>query len=122
MKIVITTVSPDLDAGVDPRFGRAAYFLVVDTETLEWQSHPNPGMNASGGAGSIAAQFVSNQKAELVISGDFGPNAYSALQAAGIDMVLYGTSRTGREAVENFKAGLLEHVSSPTGPARHRRS
>jgi predicted Fe-Mo cluster-binding NifX family protein len=121
MKIALTTVSPDLDAAIDPRFGRGAYFLVVDTDTLEWQSHPNPGLNASGGAGSIAAQFVSNQKAEVVISGDFGPNAYNALQAAGIDMVLFGASRTGREAVEHFKAGQLEHVSSPTGPARHRR-
>ncbi len=105
---------------MDPRFGRGAYFLVVDTDTLEWQAHPNPGVGASGGAGTLAAQFVANQKAKAVISGDFGPNAYEALQAAGVAMYLFGTSRTGSEAVGRFKAGQLERVGAPTGLGHHR--
>ncbi len=119
MKIILTTTSAELDANIDPRFGRGAYFVVVDTDTLSWQAHPNPGVNAGGGAGSLAAQFAANQKAEAVISGDFGPNAYNALQAAGIAMFLFGTSRTGREAVENYKAGRLERVGAPTGSGHH---
>jgi predicted Fe-Mo cluster-binding NifX family protein len=121
MKIVLTTTSPDLDSAVDPRFGRGAYFLVIDTDTLEWQAHSNPGVSASGGAGSLAAQFIANQNAGAVISGDFGPNAYNALQTAGVDMYLYDASRTGREAVEQFKNGQLEHVSAPTGRGHHGR-
>jgi predicted Fe-Mo cluster-binding NifX family protein len=121
MKIILTTTFPNLDSGVDPRFGRGVYFLVVDTDTLEWQAYPNSGMGASGGAGTLAAQFAANQKAKAVISGDFGPNAYEALQAAGVEMYLYGTSRTVSEAVDRFKAGQLERLSAPTGPGHHPR-
>lgn len=115
MKIILTTISPDLNSDVDPRFGRGANFLMVDAETLEWQAHPNPGVSASGGAGTLAAQFVAQHKVEAVISGDFGPNAYQALEAGGVAMYLFGKSRTGREAIERFKAGQLERVSAPTG-------
>lgn len=121
MKIILTVTSPNLDADVDPRFGRCAYFLVVDTDTLEWQAHPNPGVGASGGAGTLAAQFVANQKADAVISGDFGPNAYHALQATGIAMYVFGASRTAREAVQLLKAGQLESVSAPMGRGRRGR-
>lgn len=122
MKLILTTLSPNLDSAVDPRFGRGAFFLVVDSQSLEWQSHPNPGVDASGGAGSLAAQFAANQKVAAVISGDFGPNAFHALQAAGIEMYLFGASRTGREAVEHFRAGQLEKVTSAMGQGRrHRR-
>ena len=122
MKIILTTTSPNLDSDIDPRFGRGAYFLVVDCDSLAWEAHPNPGVGAAGGAGSLAAQFAANQKAAAVISGDFGPNAYNALQAAGVEMYLFGTSQTGRDAVERFKAGQLERVGAPTGPGHHPRS
>jgi predicted Fe-Mo cluster-binding NifX family protein len=121
MKIILTATSASIDSTVDPRFGRGAYFIVVDPDTMEWQAHSNSGVSASGGAGSLAAQFVANQKAEAVISGDFGPNAYSALQAAGIAMYLFEASPTVRQAIEHFKAGQLSRVDAPTGQGRHRR-
>jgi predicted Fe-Mo cluster-binding NifX family protein len=121
MKIILTTTSTSIDSNLDSRFGRGAYFLVVDPDTLEWQAHPNPGVGAPGGAGTLAAQFVANQHAEAVISGDFGPNAYGALQAAGVAMYLFGASTTVREAIERFKAGQLERVGAPTGQGHHPR-
>lgn len=121
MKIVLTTTSPSIDSNVDARFGRGAYFLIVDTETLKWEAHPNPGVNASGGAGIEAAQFIVERGAETAISGDFGPNAYGALKAAGVSMYLFGACRTAREAIEQFKAGQLECVNAPTGPGHHSR-
>jgi predicted Fe-Mo cluster-binding NifX family protein len=114
MKIVMTTTSPNLDSDVDPRFGRCAYLLVMDTDSLKWQAHPNPGVNVSGGAGIKAAQFVTEQKVEAVLSGDFGPHAFQALQAAGIAMHLYGDCCTTRQAIEHFKAGQLQQVGAPT--------
>lgn len=121
MKIILTTTSANLDSSIDPRFGRGAYFLVVDADTLEWQAHPNPGVGASGGAGTLAAQFAANQKVGAVISGDFGPNAYNALQAAGIAMYLFGVSTSTKDAVARFNTGQLERVGSPTGPGHHPR-
>jgi predicted Fe-Mo cluster-binding NifX family protein len=114
MKLIITATSPRIDSPVDPRFGRGAYFLITDTDTFEWQALPNPAVNASGGAGIQAAQFVSEQNCAAVISGDFGPNAYNALQAAGIQMYLLGSCRNVREAVQQFKADQLEQLIAPT--------
>jgi len=119
MKIILTTTSPNLDSEIDPRFGRGAYLLLVDTDTLQAEAHPNPGVTASGGAGIQAAQFVTDQKAEAVISGDFGPNAFNALQAAGIATYLYADCRTARQAIELFQAGQLQRVGAPTQSGHH---
>lgn len=114
MKLIITATSPDIDSQIDPRFGRASYFLVVNPDTLEWQAHANPALTATGGAGIKAAQFISAQDCTVVISGDFGPNAYEALDAAGIPMYLFGSCRTVRQAIQKYEDGQLERLESPT--------
>lgn len=119
MKIIITASSPSIDADFDPRFGRGAYFLVIDTETMQWEAFPNPGVNASGGAGTQAAQFVAEKMVEAVISGDFGPNASPALNAAGVSMFLNKTGGSIRAIVEHFKAGELQQVNAPTASGYH---
>jgi len=119
MKIILSTTAPNIDSQIDPRFGRGACLLVVDIDTGKAEGHPNPGVNASGGAGIQAAQFAASQKAQAVISGDFGPNAFDALQAAGIAMYLYGDCRTAAEAVERFKVGQLQKVGAPTQSGHH---
>lgn len=114
MKIIMTTSAPSIESEVDPRFGRGAYLLVIDLDTLEWQAHPNSGVTASGGAGIQAAQFVTNQKVDAVISGDFGPHAFEALNAARLPMYLFGSCRTVREVIAQFKAGQLQPVGTAT--------
>ncbi len=106
MKVCITASGTDLNAPVDPRFGRAAYFIVVDTDTMEYQAFPNSAVNAAGGAGIQAAQFVASQGVQAVISGDFGPNASMALSSAGIQMIM-GAIGTVAETIEKFKKGEL---------------
>lgn len=120
MKITITASSPSLDAAFDPRFGRCAYFLFVNTETMQWEAFPNPGINASGGAGTQAAQFIAKQKVSAAISGDFGPNASSVLNAAGILMYLNKADGNIQDIVKRFKAGELQQVSAPTASGSHR--
>ena len=114
MKIIITASSPSLDAEVDPRFGRSAYFISIETETMQWEASPNPGVHASGGAGTQAAQFAAKQKVAAVISGDFGPNASSALNAAGISMYLNKSDGNIQDIVKRFNAGELQQVNAPT--------
>jgi predicted Fe-Mo cluster-binding NifX family protein len=121
MKIILTATAPNLDSNIDPRFGRGAFFIVVDPDTMEWQAHANPGIGASGGAGTLAAQFAADQHAGSAVSGDFGPNAYNALRAANIAMYLVANNATVREAIEQFKAGKLVRVEAPTGPGLHSR-
>jgi predicted Fe-Mo cluster-binding NifX family protein len=121
MKIVITTTSPDIESTVDPRFGRGAYFLLVDSDTLEWQAHPNPAIDAGGGAGVQAAQFIAGHGAQVAISGDFGPNAYSTLAAAGIRMFLApaGEAPAASQLLARYQRGELKEVTVPTGPGHH---
>jgi predicted Fe-Mo cluster-binding NifX family protein len=114
MKIILTTSSPGIDSQLDPRFGRGAYLTILDLDSMQAQAHPNPGASAPGGAGIQAAQFVADQSAEAVLSGDFGPHAFEALQSAGISMYVYGDCRTASEAVERFKAGKLECIGAAT--------
>ncbi|MGB9668871.1 MAG: NifB/NifX family molybdenum-iron cluster-binding protein [Anaerolineales bacterium] len=110
MKIALTTTAPDLNAPLDPRFGRCAYILLIDVDTMEYQSYPNPANNAPGGAGIKMAQFVAELKPDAVISGDFGPNASDALRAANLSLYLYGNSQTVEEVIANFKSGNLKKV------------
>jgi len=110
MNIILPVAAPTLESEVDPR---GAYLLLVDPDTLEWQAIPNPGLNAQGGAGIKAAEFVNTQKVEAVISGDFGPHAYQALAASGLSMYLFGSCHTAREVIEHFKAHQLKQVNAP---------
>ncbi len=119
MKIILSTTAPGLDAKIDPRFGRAAYLLYVDSDTLQTELHANPGVNAAGGAGIQAAQFVASLQTDAVISGDFGPNAFNALKAAGIAMYLYGDCQTVRQAIERLQASQLQEVGAPTQSGHH---
>lgn len=108
MLLLISVQQPDINSLVDVRFGRTTWFLLYDTETNQWQTLENPGWNNRGGAGVAAAQFAADQRANAVISGDFGPNAVSALQAAGIQMIRFPQSGlTGAVVVEMFQQGKL---------------
>ena len=113
MKICVTSVSGNLDAQVDPRFGRCPYFTIVDSETMEFNAISNDSTNAAHGAGIQAAQTVANMGVKVVITGNVGPNAFNVLSATGIKIVT-GASGSVREAVEKYKSGQLEETGNPT--------
>jgi len=115
VKICVSSSGTDLDAPVNPRFGRCNYFMMVDSDSMEFTSIPNEGMMASGGAGIRAAQTVVSNNAEVVITGSVGPNAMPALQDAGVE-ILTGTFSSVRDAIESYKKGALKTIDSP-GPA-----
>ena len=115
MKICVTSTGPSLDAPVDPRFGRCQYFVIVETETMEYEAMPNPSIGASGGAGIQAAQTVAGKGVGVVVTGNLGPNATQTLTASGIQMVT-GASGTVRDAIEQYKSGGLSQTTSPTVP------
>jgi predicted Fe-Mo cluster-binding NifX family protein len=116
VKIVVTANGPDLEASTSPVFGRCPEFVLVDTETMSFESISNPGVNASGGAGIQAAQLVVDRGAKAVISGRVGPKAFGVLQAAHVVVYSFG-SGTVREAVEAYKAGSLSPAGGATGGA-----
>jgi predicted Fe-Mo cluster-binding NifX family protein len=112
MRIAITASGPTLDANVDPRFGRCAYFLIVDTDTLESEAVENPNIALGQGAGIQSAQLIAAKGAKSLLTGNCGPNAHETLSAAGVEVIL-GCSGAVRDVIEQFKAGRL---SAATGP------
>jgi predicted Fe-Mo cluster-binding NifX family protein len=113
MKIVIGASGPDLEAQVDPRFGRASYFLLVDPESMEYEVLMNEeNLRAAQGAGIQAAALVARHRPAAVLTGHCGPRAFQTLQAAGI-RVIVGVEGPVRAAVQNYRAGELKPASGP---------
>ncbi|MFZ5858671.1 MAG: NifB/NifX family molybdenum-iron cluster-binding protein [Chloroflexota bacterium] len=121
MKLIISISGNKLESPFDPRFGRAAAFCLVDSETGEWTVHENPALSASGGAGVQAAQFVAKLGTQAVISGAYGPNAFDALSPAGIEMYLAptGETLTAADVLALFKVGKLQKAEAATHAGHH---
>lgn len=107
MKVAVTSRGIDIESAVDPRFGRAHYFLVVDTQTGAFSVANNEqNLNAAQGAGIQAGKNVVDLGVEAVITGHVGPKAFATLQAAGI-RVYTTPAATVAQAVQRLQAGEL---------------
>ena len=112
MKIVITSQEATLQSQVDPRFGRAAMFILYDTDTNTHEAFDNhQDLNAVHGAGIQAAETVARKGANALVTGNCGPNAYRVLSAAGIE-VFTGFSGTVFEAINAWKDGKLNKAEA----------
>lgn len=116
MKVCISTTGNNLTSSVDPRFGRAPFFLIVTLENGQFETVPNPGANFGGGAGIAAAQIVISKKVEAVITGNVGPNAFGVLQSAQIKIYTGVFGVTAQQALDDFNNNKLKESSQPTGP------
>ncbi len=115
MRIAISSTGKDLDAQVDPRFGRCQYFIFLDPKTMDFEVVENQGVGAMGGAGVQAAQLVAQKGATALITGNLGPNAASALSASGIKVYLV-PGGTVKEAAQAYKSGTLKEAGGATVP------
>ena len=113
MKIVITAQGQDLSSQLDPRFGRAKWLILTDTDTDSFDVHDNTvNLNASSGAGIQTAQNAANLGAEAVITGNMGPNAFKTLNAVKIKVLLSKAS-TVQQALDLFKEDKLQPEAGP---------
>lgn len=112
MRVAIAAMGTDLASRMDPRFGRAKYFMVVDTATRAAVAHDNAqNLNAAQGAGIQAAETVVRLGAEAVVAGSVGPKAFRVLRAAGIKVFL-SPAGTVQEALSALEAGTLTEASA----------
>ena len=112
MKIAVTSTGTNLTAAVDPRFGRCAYFLFIETENMSVEAVANPSGELGGGAGIQSAKLASERNVKAVLTGSCGPNAHQTLSAAGIS-VMTGLSGTVQEAIAQYLSGELAAASGP---------
>jgi len=107
MKVAVTSKGKTLDSPVDPRFGRAAYILIVDTENFTYEVLDNSeNVNAFKGAGIQAATMIGDKDVKALLTGFCGPNAFKILNAAHID-VANDISGTVNDAVRTFNQGKV---------------
>jgi predicted Fe-Mo cluster-binding NifX family protein len=109
MKIAITALENDYNKSkVDPRFGRAAGFFIVDTESesFEWIEN-SQNIYADHGAGIQASQTVINAKAEALVTGHVGPKAFRALTAGNVDIYVKADKHNVNEIVKLLKENKL---------------
>ena len=113
-KIAVTSEGPDLDDALDPRFGRAAGFIVVDPQSLEFEYLDNgASQTMSQGAGIQAAENVANSGVKAVLTGYVGPKAFKALAAVGIRVGQNLENMTVRQAVEAYVSGSVAWAEQP---------
>ncbi len=113
MKIAISAKGNGLDDDVDPRFGRAAYLIIVDPDTLAFKTVDNThNVNAMQGAGIQAARIVVEEGAEVILTGHCGPKAFVTLQAAKVKVAVNVSGKV-REAIEKYKKGEVSYADNP---------
>ena len=115
MKIAVSSSGKNLDSLIDPRFGRCAYFLLVETDDMNFEVFDNQSIASGGGAGIQSAQFISSKGATAVITGNCGPNAVQTLAAAGIEVFL-GNTGIVREVLQKYKNGELTSTNLANAP------
>ena len=111
MRVAVSSTGNKLDSQIDPRFGRCAYFLIIETDDMSFEVFNNENI-ALGGAGIQSAQFVASKGVNTVLTGNCGPNAVRTLRAAGIELFV-GQTGTIKQAVERFKNGELTATNTP---------
>ena len=107
MKVAISSSGPDLNSQVDPRFGRAPYILIVDSDTMEYEALENPNIVVARRAGIQTAQIIADKGAQAVLTGNSGPSVFNVLSATGIEVVM-GVRGTVRSAVKRYLKGQLQ--------------
>lgn len=117
MKIAVTSQGRELSSQIDPRFGRAAYVIIVDTESMAFTALDNSANAGSfKGAGIQAATMIHDHGARVLITGYCGPKAFATLQAAEIKVVSDATG-TVAETVEQFKNGAVRYTTGANADA-----
>lgn len=111
MKVAISATGNTLESIMDQRFGRAAFFLIVDSKTMKFEIIDNAAAASAGGAGITSAQAVVDKGIEVVITGNVGPNAMSVLNTAEIS-VYHGAPVSVRQNIEEYKKGVLEKIGA----------
>jgi predicted Fe-Mo cluster-binding NifX family protein len=115
MKIAFSSTGKDLDSEIDPRFGRCAYFLIVNLDDMSFEAIENESMSLGGGAGIQSGQFIANTGATVLVTGNVGPNASRTLNAAGIDVIV-GVNGPIRDAIERYQRGELSRTNQANVP------
>lgn len=107
MKIVITSSGNSPASIIDSRFGRAAYFVLFDSDNEELKFIENPQKLSVEGAGVAAVQEVASLGANKVIAREFGNKVKGLLSSMDIEMVTLTEEISIESIIKRIKSGSL---------------
>ena len=113
MKVAVSSNGDNLDAQFDPRFGRCAFFLIINPDDMSFEAFENDSAIQGGDDSIRFAQFLSSKGVDAVITGHCGANTVQTLSAGGVEMFA-GQAGTVKAVVERFKKGNLKPASEIT--------
>ena len=114
MKIAISATGRDMESNIDTTFGRAHFFLIVDTETKKEKVIVNKVGDRPSGVGITVANITANEEIDAVITTDIGPLAFETFEQCGIRM--YQAEGKIKDAIRQFEEGKLSEITKATGP------
>ncbi|MFZ5449900.1 MAG: NifB/NifX family molybdenum-iron cluster-binding protein [Thermodesulfobacteriota bacterium] len=115
--VAISANGKDLDAGVEPRFGRARFFILLDPVTQQWEPLDNlPILSSREDVGILTAKnLTKNRVLQTVVTGNCGPKAFKELKKAGVKVFL-NAQGTVRQILDKLRLGELEEALGPNVP------
>lgn len=113
MRVAITSTGKELTSEIDPRFGRAAYFIIVDSETMDYKVVENQqNFNLPQGAGIQAGKMIVDNNVDVLITGNCGPKAFNLLQHAKVQVII-GAQGKVIDTLSRYRKGELDNASKP---------
>lgn len=115
--VAISASGNDLDACVEPRFGRTRFFILVDPATEDWEPVDNiPNLSSLLDVGILTAKTLTkNRMVETVVTGHCGPKAFKELKEAGVKVFLNARGSL-RHVLNKLRLGELKEASGPNVP------
>ncbi len=115
MKIAISTDGTDLEAEVAQRFGTSRYLLIVDLETMSFDTVPNPGATGQRGAGMQAVVLAISKDVKAVLTGHCSPAATRQLTKNGIQVYAELSGKV-KDVINKYKTGDLKESAADVPP------
>ena len=112
MKVVISATGKDIESNIDARFGRAPFFLIVDTNTNEEKVMANTSRERESGVGVTVGNIVAREGVDAVITSDIGPLAFETFEQCGIK--IYQANGKIKDAIQQFVKGKLPEITKST--------
>ena len=114
MKIVISSTGRDIESNIATTFGRAPFFLIINTKTKEVKVIENKARDRPNGVGITAVNTVEAEGINAVITADIGPLAFETFELSGVK--IYKAEGKTNDAIRLFEEGKLSEIKKATVP------
>lgn len=108
MKLAIALKENDYNSSVDERFGRAPFFIIVDSDTKEFEIIENEAKDEATGAGLKAVKNLLKYEIDIIIAGEIGPKAGELIYDLEIPTFKFKDLEKVDEIVNAFNENTLE--------------